>query len=53
MLAKKYFPRYVQYCANVYGCANATELKSLKLKQKEAVRITSNSGYHDHTNPIF
>jgi hypothetical protein len=53
MLAKKYFPRYVQYCVNVYGFANATTLKSLKLKQKEAVRIISNSGYRNHRNPIF
>jgi hypothetical protein len=41
------------YCINVYGCANKTALTPLFLKQKQAIRIISNSGYRDHTAPLF
>jgi hypothetical protein len=41
------------YCINIYGCANKTTLNRLFLKQKEAIRIMSNVGYRDHTNPLF
>ncbi len=40
-------------CINVYSCAYSTTLNRLKLKQKEAIRIISNAGYRDHTNPLF
>jgi len=41
------------YCINVYGCANKTALTPLFLKQKQAIRSISNSGYRDHTVPLF
>jgi hypothetical protein len=44
---------HIVYCINVYGCANVTTLNRLKIKQKEAIRIISNAGYRDHTNPLF
>jgi hypothetical protein len=44
---------HIVYCLNIYGCANQTSLQKLKLKQKEAVRIISNVGYREHTNPLF
>jgi hypothetical protein len=44
---------HIVYCLNVYSCANITTLNPLKIKQKEAVRVISNSGYCDHTGPFF
>jgi hypothetical protein len=44
---------HLTYCINIYGCANKTTLNRLFLKQKEAIRIMSNVGYRDHTNPLF
>jgi hypothetical protein len=44
---------HIVYCLNVYSCANTTTLNPLKIKQKEAVRVISNSGYRDHTGPLF
>ena len=44
---------HIVYCLNVYSCANITTLNPLKLKQKEAIRVISNSGYRDHTGPLF
>jgi hypothetical protein len=44
---------HIVYCLNIYGCANQTSLQKLKIKQKEAIRIISNAGFRDHTNPLF
>jgi hypothetical protein len=44
---------HVAYCVNIYGCATATALNKLVLKQKEAIRIVCHAGYRDHTNPLF
>ncbi len=44
---------HIVYCNNVYGCDNQTSLQKLKVKQKEAIRIISNVGYREHTNPLF
>jgi hypothetical protein len=44
---------HLSYCINVYGCANLTSLNPLKLKQMAAIRIVSNAGHRDHTNPLF
>jgi hypothetical protein len=41
------------YCLSIYSCANMSSLNKLKVKQKEAVRIICNSGYRDHTAPLF
>ena len=44
---------HINYCLNVYSCANITTLNRLKLKQKEAIRVISNVGYRDHTERLF
>ena len=41
------------YCISVHSSANSTSLNKLRLKQKEAIRIITNSGYRDHTAPLF
>jgi hypothetical protein len=44
---------HIAYCINVYSCANSTSINKLRLKRKEAIRIITNSGYRDHTAPLF
>jgi len=44
---------HINYCLNIYSCANKTTLNKLRLKQKEAIRIVSNAGYREHTVPLF
>jgi len=44
---------HINYCLNIYSCANKTTLNRLRLKQKEAIRIVANAGYRDHTEPLF
>jgi hypothetical protein len=44
---------HLNYCLNVYSCANTTNLQRLRVKQKEAIRTISNAGYRDHTSPLF
>jgi hypothetical protein len=43
---------HLTYCINIYSCANSTSLNKLRLKQKEAIRNITNSGYRDHTSPL-
>ena len=55
-LKKLYFAMIhssIVYCINVYGSANKTTLNPLILKQKQAIRTITNSGYRDHTGPLF
>jgi len=44
---------HLVYCINVYGCSTKTNLNKLVLKQKEAIRIISNAGFREHTEPLF
>jgi hypothetical protein len=44
---------HINYCLNIYSCANTTSLNKLKLKQKAAIRVVSNAGYREHTEPLF
>ena len=44
---------HIVYCINIYSCATKTHLEKIRLKQKEAIRIITNSGYRDHTQPLF
>ncbi len=44
---------HLAYCINIYGCASATVLNKLFLKQKEAIRVVSLANYRDHTIPLF
>jgi hypothetical protein len=55
-LKKLYFAMvhsHISYCINVYGGANQTNLSRIEIKQKQAIRVITNSGYRDHTAPIF
>ena len=44
---------FLNYCNIVWGNCSQTEINSLFLLQKKAMRICSQSNYLDHTNPIF
>jgi hypothetical protein len=44
---------HLSYCINVYGSANTTNLQRLRIKQKESIRVITNSGYREHTAPLF
>ena len=44
---------HLNYCASIFGCATKTKLKPLFLKQKQAIRVITNSQYRAHTNPLF
>ena len=35
------------------GCASTSNINKITLLQKKAIRIISNSTYHEHTAPIF
>jgi len=55
-LKKLYFAMihsHIAYCINIYGSANPTTLSKLIIKQKQAIRTISLSGYRDHTAPLF
>ena len=41
------------YAIHIYSCATDSLLKSLFIKQKNALRIITNSKYNAHTEPIF
>jgi hypothetical protein len=40
---------HIAYCINIYGCASATVLNKLIVKQKGAIRVISLAKYRDHT----
>jgi hypothetical protein len=44
---------HIMYCLTIYSCANATNMNKLKIKQKAAIRIVCNSGFREHTGPLF
>ena len=44
---------HLNYCASIFGCATKTKLKPLVVKQKQAIRVITNSQYRAHTNPLF
>jgi hypothetical protein len=44
---------HIAYCINIYGCASATVLNKLIVKQKEAIRVVCLAKFRDHTNPLF
>ena len=47
------FHSHLLYANIVYSCATDTALKSIKILQKKAIRIISNSNYNAHTSPLF
>jgi len=44
---------HFNYACEIWSCTSETNLKILKQKQKEAVRILSKSKYLAHTEPIY
>ena len=44
---------YLTYCIEVWGSATRSRLNCLIVIQKKAIRIISNSGFRDHTDPLF
>ena len=44
---------HLMYCLSIYSCANMTSLNKVEIMQKKAIRIICNSGYRDHTAPLF
>ena len=47
------FHSHLMYALPAYGCANMSTLKPIKMLQKKAVRLVTNSKYNAHTDPIF
>jgi len=41
------------YAIHIWSCTNESLLKSLFIKQKQAIRIISGSKYNAHTEPLF
>jgi len=57
-LKKLYFAMvhlHLSYCINVrvYSAATQTNISKVEIKQKQAIRTISLSGYRDHTAPIL
>ena len=44
---------YLLYCLPVFGATYAIHLQPLIILQKRAIRIISNAGFLDHTEPLF
>jgi len=44
---------YLSYCNVIWGGTAKCHLDKLLILQKRAVRIVSNAGYRDHTEPLF
>ncbi len=36
---------HINYCLNVYSCANTTNLQRLRFEQKEAIPVICNAGF--------
>lgn len=44
---------HITYCLEVWGNTYKTNLHSLTVLQKRAIRIVHNAGFRDHTNALF
>ena len=44
---------YLCYCVGVWGSTYPSNLKRVVTLQKQAIRITSKSKFHAHTDPLF
>ncbi len=47
------FLPYLTYCVEVWGNTYKTTLQPICTIQKRAIRTINNTGYRDHTNPLF
>ena len=45
-------PYYI-YCLPVFGATYNVHLRPLRLLQKRAIRLISNAGFYEHTDPLF
>jgi hypothetical protein len=44
---------HLSYCPIITSCATTSNITKITLLQKKAIRIITNSKYHDHTAPLF
>ena len=44
---------YLDYCSEVWGNNYNSRLNNLCIMQKRCIRLITNSGYRDHTTPLF
>jgi len=47
------FHSHLLYCPSIYSCSSKTQLNRIFKLQKKALRTITNSGYNDHTGPLF
>jgi hypothetical protein len=47
------FHSHLSYCPIIASCATNQNINKITLLQKKAIRIITNSTYHEHTAPIF
>ena len=45
-------PHFI-YCVQIWSCTNSGNLKTLVLKQKNAIRIINEANFNAHTEPLF
>ena len=45
-------PHFI-YCIQIWSCTNSSNLKTLVLKQKIAIRIINEANFNAHTEPLF
>ena len=45
-------PHFI-YCIQIWSCTNPGNLKTLVLKQKNAIRIINEASFNAHTEPLF
>ena len=53
LLYNSYLKSAIEYGCLLFCCANKTSIKSISILQKKSIRILTNSGYRDHTAPLF
>ena len=44
---------YLIYCTVAWGGSAAVNINKLLIQQKKVVRLITNSGYRDHSDPLF
>ena len=44
---------HLQYCISSWGTASKSRLAPLFILQKRSIRLLTESGYREHTNPLF
>ena len=44
---------YLNYCIEIWGNTNESNINRIFLKQKRVIRIICRANFYDHTNPLF